>query len=255
MYTIYTILKFFIRPELWIFTGLCAGCLIAWSRQCPRSIRFILCLVLIFYYGFTTRPLSDALVWPLETYHHSLVTMPTHHDAIVILTEGMPARPDTARPTVIGTDNVERLVCGLGYVRADPTSKVVLTIVETGVSHDTVLQATVLQQWAVILGYPAGAIITSDQGVATHERARAIKRLLGSTNQILLVDSAMHLRRSVAAFKKAGFNVTPIPCNFQTSTDPWDLPDFVPSAENFRASSEAVYEYTGLLMYWLRGLI
>ena len=115
---------------------------------------------------------------------------------------------------------------------------------------------SVLQEWAVFLGYPPDAIITVDQGVATHERARAIKQLLGSDNRILLIDSAMHLARSTGAFQKAGFSVTPIPCDaYNMSSAPWSLSAFVPHAANLAANNEAVYEYVGLLTYWLRGWI
>jgi len=210
----------------------------------------------VLFYGLTTRPLTQALVEPLESYYHPPATTPTQTDAIVLFVNDPPKLPPfTERPTIIGTRNVDLLICGLTYVQARSAPKVVLGEGVPGLfsRHAT---GTVLQEWAVQLGYPPEAIITADQGIATHERARAIIQLLGSDKKILLIDSAMHLRRSAAAFRKAGFTVTPIPCDAHyMSTAPWSLSAFIPHAGNLAACNEAVYEYVGLLTYWLRGLI
>lgn len=255
MQTIYILIKFLLWPEVWIFIGLTIGCLIGWARQWPRSARFTLCLLLVLYYGFTTRPLTQALVAPLETYYRPPASVPVHHDAIVIFVGSPKLQPYTERPTVIGTSNTDLLLCGLVYVRAGSAPKVVLTGDALGEVNYTAAGTAVLQEWAVLLGYPKDAMIVEAQGVATHERARAIKQLLGSDSRILLLDSAMHLPRSSAAFKKVGFTVTPIPCMYKMSTKSWDLSDFVPQGKNLNAGSAAVHEYLGLLTYQLRGLI
>jgi len=254
-HTIDAFIKLLIRPEVWIFIGLSAGCLIAWTRQYPRSARFILSIILALQYGLTTRPLTQALVQPLETYYRPPTTMPVHQDAMVIFVHFPILQPYAERPTIVGTPNTDLLLCGLVYVRAGSAPKVVLAGGPAGALDPTGVGAAVVQEWAVLLGYPSDAIITDNQSIATHERARAMKRWIGSDGKILLLDSAMHLPRSVAAFKKAGFTVTPIPCDYTMSTNSWEILDFVPQAENLKASSAAVHEYVGLLTYWVRRLI
>lgn len=255
MQTIYTLIKFLLWPEVWIFIGLSVGCLIGWARQWPRSARFTLCLLLVLYYGFTTRPLTQALVKPLETYYRPPASMPVGHDAIVIFVSSPKLRPYTERPTIIGTRNTHLLLCGLAYIHLGSDPKVVLTGEAPGEVNHTAAGTVVVQEWAVLLGYPKEAIIAEAQGIATHERARAIKQLLGSDRRILLLDSAMHLPRSAAAFEKVGFTVTPIPCDYEMSTESWDFSDFVPQGHNLDSSSSAVHEYLGLLAYRLLGLI
>jgi uncharacterized SAM-binding protein YcdF (DUF218 family) len=250
-------MKFLLYPEVWIFVGLGVGCLISWTTRCSRSARYILCLLVVLYYGFTTRPLAQALVQPLESYYGPPATMPAHSDAIVLFVNDQPQlSPFAERPTIVGTRNTDLLMCGLIYVQARSAPKVVLAEGVSGAVTRNATRTAVLQEWAVLLGYPPETIITADQGIATHERARAIRQLLGSGSRILLIDSAMHLPRSTAAFRKAGFTVPPIPCDaYNMSTAPWSLSAFVPHATNLAASNEAVYEYVGLLTYWLRGLI
>ena len=255
MSTIYTILKFLLLPEVWIFIVISAGCLAAWARQWSRSARFTLCLLLALYYGFTTRPLTQALVGPLEGYYHPPTSLSVRHDAIVIFVSSPNVSPYSERPTIIGTRNTDLLLCGLASVHADSAPKVVLAGEVPGEFKHPPTGTEVLQEWTVLLGYPKEVITSEAQSGATHERARAVKQLLGSDTRILLLDSAMHLLRSAAAFKKVGFTVTPIPCDYTMSTESWALSDFVPRGNNLKASSAAVHEYVGLLTYWLRGLI
>ena len=255
MQTIYTLSKLFLSPEVWIFLVLSVGCLAAWARQWPRAARFTLSLLLFLYYGFTTRPLTQALVEPLETYHRPPVSMPVGQDSIVIFVGSPRLQPYTERPTIVGTRNTDLLLCGLVYVRTGSAPKVVLTGEASDAVRYTAGGMAVLKEWAVLLGYPMETIIEEGESSATHARARAIKQLLGSDKKILLLDSAMHLPRSAAAFAKVGFTVTPIPCDYELVQKSWALSDFVPQVRNLKASSEAVHEYIGLLAYRLRGLI
>ena len=255
MHTIYTFLKFLLWPEVWIFIVLSAGCIIAWARKCPRSIRLILCLVLVVYYGFTTRPLTQALVEPLETYYRPPASMPVRQDAIVIFVAPPKLQPYTERPTIVGTHDTDLLLCGLLYIHAGSAPKVMLTGGASAEVKHATAGTVALQEWAVLLGYPREALSIETQTEATHNRAQAIRQLLGRDSRSLLLDSAMHLPRSAAAFTKVGFTVTPIPCGYEMSTESWDLSDFVPQGTNLNASSAAVHEYVGLLTYWLRGLI
>lgn len=247
--------KFLLEPEVWIFLVVSGGCLAAWTRQWSRGARFTLCLLLVLYYGFTTRPLTQALVEPLETYYRPPASILGRHDAIVIFVSPPTLQPYTERPTIVGTPNTDLLLCGLAHVRAGSAPKVVLTGGASGEFPRTAEWTVVLREWAVLLGYPKESITAEAQTVATHERARAINLLLGAGSKILLFDSAMHLPRSAAAFMKVGFTVTPIPCGYELSTEPWGLSDFVPQGHNLKASSAAVHEYLGLLTYRLRGLI
>ena len=251
----YALIKSLLYPEVWILIGLGVGCLISWLRPCPYLTRCLLLLMVVFYYALTTSPLTHALVWPMESYYHSPTEIPVNQDALVILGSDSPGRPDYGEPTIIGTGNVDLLVCGFVYAKAGAARKVVLTGGATGVFQRSTPGSVVMEKWAAVLGYPLESIVREDTASATYERARALRQILGSGNRILLIDSAIHLRRSVAAFEKEGFIVTPIPCNYITTTDSWDLGDFVPSASNLGASAAAIHEYVGLLKYWISGQI
>lgn len=255
MYFIYTYFKLLLAPEVWIFIVLIVGCHPAWKRYWHRSARLTLLLLLALYFTFTTRPFTQALIEPLETYYRPPTSIPMGQDAIVIFASAPRLQPYTERPTIVGTRNADLLLCGLVYVHAGSASNVVLIGEASGEGGPISADAKALQEWAVLLGYPRETIVIGAQTDATHDRAHAAKQLLGNDKKILLLDSAMHLPRSTAAFTKAGFSVTPIPCDYEMSTAPWDLSDFIPQGRNLKSTNAAIHEYGGLLTYWLRGFI
>src|SRR5262245_13089445 len=112
------LLKVLLEPAAWIFIVVSVACLAAWARQWSRSARFTLCILLVLYYGFTTRPLTQVLVEPLETYHRPPASLLVRHDAIVIFVSSLKLQPYTVKPTIVGTPNTDLLLCGLAYVRA-----------------------------------------------------------------------------------------------------------------------------------------
>lgn len=251
----YTLSKSLLSPEVWIFLGMGIACLFGWFKQWPRSARVVLVVLLVLYYGFTTRLLAQALITPLETYHGRPPLVPARHDALVILVNAPHQESHVEQLTNVGPHNTDLLLCGLPYVRALSVQKVILTGAGPSADHDTTVVSGGIEAWAVLLGYPMQALIAEGRSVATHERVAAVKALLGSGTRILLVDSAMHLPRSAASFRKAGFEVTPVPCDFTFSSERWEISDLIPQAFYLGASSGAVHEYCGLLVYRLRGFI
>ena len=257
METLYSLIKIVISPEIWIFVGLIVGCVLSWTARCPRIVRSVFCIVTALYFMFSTRPLTQALVQPLEAYYHAPVHSGASHDAIVLLVDNPVGQVlQSEQSSIVVTGSAHVLLCGLRYVQAHTAPKVVLAQnVPSGVA-DKYAGESPVKEWAAALGYPREALLANDYGVATHDRARSIKQVLGADANILLIDSPMHLPRSAAVFRKIGFTVTPVPCAYSSlASKPWTGFDLVPGARNLEASSIAVYEYSGLLIYWLRGFI
>jgi uncharacterized SAM-binding protein YcdF (DUF218 family) len=67
----------------------------------------------------------------------------------------------------------------------------------------------------------------------------------------LLLTSAFHMPRSVALFRKAGWNVTPYPVDFRAGTQtPWTQYSLERGARKWHL---ALHEIVGLLAYRLAG--
>ena len=71
-------------------------------------------------------------------------------------------------------------------------------------------------------------------------------------NNIILVTQAGHMMRSVEAFEKAGFKVTPAPMGFVTKSERPFYFQILPDAGSLRNSTFALHEWIGRLWYTLR---
>lgn len=105
------------------------------------------------------------------------------------------------------------------------------------------------------LGVPKPALLLDTQSRNTWENAVYSQRLMQThhLNTALLVTSALHMPRALAAFRKLGVDVIPAPADFDAPpTGPWPQ-RWLPSADALQKSSNAIKEYVGRWGYRLRG--
>jgi len=107
----------------------------------------------------------------------------------------------------------------------------------------------------VQLGVPASKIVAESASRETHENALASAAIVRSlhADHVILVTSAVHMRRSMGAMNAAGIAATPaIAPDSWFRNDAWD--DWVlPSNHALYFSGEVVHELLGLPYYRLRG--
>jgi len=106
-------------------------------------------------------------------------------------------------------------------------------------------------------GIDQGQALYEEKSRNTHENAVFSKALVQPKpgERWLLVTSAAHMPRSIAVFRKAGFEVIAYPVGYKStgSIGHWYVPR---SAQDALGNVEsAVHEYLGLLAYYLTGRI
>jgi uncharacterized SAM-binding protein YcdF (DUF218 family) len=74
-----------------------------------------------------------------------------------------------------------------------------------------------IQRWLVSSGLTTANVTNLGICANTHEEALQFRRLQDAEGwqRVLLVTSALHMRRAEAVFRKQGINVTPVACDFQ----------------------------------------
>jgi uncharacterized SAM-binding protein YcdF (DUF218 family) len=105
---------------------------------------------------------------------------------------------------------------------------------------------------ALETSFRAEAQWVETQAVNTYENAvssAAILHPLGIT-RIYLVTNGWHMRRGIAAFEAAGFEVIPAPTAIHSRARP-TLTSLIPNAGSLSASAIAVHEWLGLIWYRL----
>lgn len=117
-------------------------------------------------------------------------------------------------------------------------------------------EAAAFRAAAIGLGVPASRIVVEDEPRTTREQAVITKELLGRRHidRFVLVTSAIHMGRSLAAFRAVGLDPIPsaAPLRSEVDKSPWSV---VPAREWVSISDSALYEYVAWAYYWCRGWV
>lgn len=116
----------------------------------------------------------------------------------------------------------------------------------------------VVQDWVTSWGLASGTVTNLGICINTHDEVLAFRKLAQGQgwSRVILVTSALHMRRSVALFNKQGIEVTPVAADFQVEGVSQGLP-FSPFPRQHRLSLLAIYvhEKLGCLVYRARGWV
>lgn len=223
----------------------------------PRLSRSLLAAGILILWALSTRVVSQSLLRGLETQvpGYSLENAP-HEPAIVVL-GGFMQVPNIVHRKGDFTEAMDRLLHGFRLYRAGKAPLILISggqvpMFGTGIETEAEAARSVLEEW----GVPESAILIETRSKNTAENGSFSRDLLASRgiHRALLVTSAMHMPRALAAFRKAGLEVSPSPTDYLTG---WPEPDplfrFLPDPEALHRSTEALREYAGLFVYRLRG--
>src|SRR3990172_6601850 len=77
----------------------------------------------------------------------------------------------------------------------------------------------------------------------------------GSGDPELPNRSAAHMKRAVGMFKKIGVEVIPAPTDYKSEQKKINLYSFIPHIKYFDDSTNAIYEYLGIIWYKAQGVL
>ncbi|MEG5020710.1 YdcF family protein [Microcoleus sp. AT8-B5] len=114
------------------------------------------------------------------------------------------------------------------------------------------------------MGVPRSSIVLDDNGSNIRTSAEEVRKILdsrGAPRKVILVTSAIQMRRASLAFANMGIQVIPRATDFYTfqptaggkSRLRLDAGDFLPSAEALVTTTRVFDEYFGSFYYYLRG--
>jgi len=175
-------------------------------------------------------------------------------DAILVLGGAVAGRVPP-RTDIELADASDRLLHAARLFRAGRAPIVVVSGGRLPSSASSVPEAAemseLLQEW----GVPAEAIVREERSTTTRENAVESARVLRArgVGSVLLVTSARHMKRALAAFRAVGLDATPSATDFTVVDKAWTPGDLVPDADALRATTELVHEALGLLYYRARG--
>jgi uncharacterized SAM-binding protein YcdF (DUF218 family) len=201
-------------------------------------------------------PLPDTLLRHLETQHPALpVTVPLNAYAGVVVLGGAlePGYVWTTPNQSALNEAAERMTEVLPLLRRQPSLRVIFTGGEGELFSNSLSEAERAKRFFSSQGIAPSQLFYESESHTTYENAAFSKSLVGidPTQPWLLLTSAWHMPRAMAAFRKAGWNVTAYPVDFRTGTQT-PLTQYTMDV-GVKKWKTALHEIVGLWAYRLAG--
>jgi uncharacterized SAM-binding protein YcdF (DUF218 family) len=157
-----------------------------------------------------------------------------------------------ARETYLLDAPAERLTAAAGLRRRHPDLPIVISGFSAAVRHQGLSEGEMTRRLMAELGFAPESFRYEERSRTTFENARYTAETFGRDGRWLLVTSAFHMPRAVAAFRAQGVEVIPYPVDWRAPPVDW--------AHWLRSGSArlswarlALKEWVGLVAYRLLG--
>lgn len=241
--------KFLINPLLYVWIGL----LVLFFS--PRRYRRNLLLILVIYFYVISVPITAYFfnrAWGIkDTFDPD-----KSYDAVVVLSgvtdHSWYINSNYNRPEArfrFG-ENINRLMAGIGFVESGKARLLLLGELRV----DSFNEAAVLREFAILHGLRDDQIRIYGEVNRTTDEAKRLKAFTeeNSIRNLLLVTSALHMRRALAIFNKQGLTPDIYSVNRRDGQKiGWDY--FIPSPGGFGATLNSLYELVGYIGYYVTG--
>jgi len=201
--------------------------------------------------------LGALMLHPLEDRFARPDPAPARVDGIIVLGGGFEGSVNLARGGYELNDSGDRFVEAAVLARRYPDAKLVVTGGNGSLALEGEADADSAPRLLTALGVAPERLVLENRSRNTEENAAFTRDLVqpqaGQT--WLLVTSAFHMPRSVALFRRAGFDVVPWPSDYKTAGNetPGLAQDNV--QDSLRNVTTGLREWIGLLAYWGTGRI
>ena len=231
------------QPSNLLLLLLGIGAVLLWTRH-YRIGRGLVSGALLLLLAAGLLPLHSVVTAPLEEYYPAPAGVPENIAGIIVLGGAERLEVTLARGQPTLNQAADRLTAAAVLAARHPELPVVVTGGKAQVAREF------LEQFGVI----EPQLIIEDQASDTYQNATLTNELIepAPTETWLLVTSAMHMPRSVNAFRSAGWTVVPYPVDY-TTTGELELALSRRPLGRLVQLDAAVTEWAGLFGYWLAG--
>jgi uncharacterized SAM-binding protein YcdF (DUF218 family) len=228
---------------------------LAWLKL-RRTAYLLGALVLVLYFGVGCGPLAGLLVEQLQTgYTANAVIRQAPATAIVLLGGGTELVTDAQGSAAeIGPLAYGRVVKSLQVYRDCKRVNSVCFLLVTGgdPEHHGATEAAVYGAMLRQLGVDPADLVLEERSLNTFQNAQNTAPLLQShkVDQVFLVTSGLHLRRSLLYFGHFAVTAQPIRADHVSPTVA-----VLPLSYNFLIMDLALHEYAGVVRYYVYQLM
>ena len=243
-------LGFFALPSnVFMAIGLIGLILLCTRFRRLASWLIVTSIVLIALVGYS--PLGNILMLPLEQRFPPWNPSHGPPDGIIVLGGAISPGLSMARGAIALNDAAERITATAELARRYPNARIVFTGGTGSLMPNAPVEAPFAVQEFETLGIARDRITAEEQSRNTIENA-VFSRLIANPKpgeRWLLVTSAFHMPRAIAAFRAAGFAVEAYPVDWRTHGYRDELRPFASFTAGLSMMDLAVHEWVGLIAY------
>ncbi len=238
-------------PLTWALLLALAGALAA--RTHPRRAAILAGSAAAVLYLFSVEPVANRLMRRVEASAVSTQRAGVVYDALVLLSGEVDAPAARASGRLELSAAADRLATAYTLLREGRARSILLTggsvHPEPGERAEAELVAETLRAW----GVQADRIVVEPASRNTHENAVFSAAIVSSHGwrSLLLVTSAAHLPRALAAFRRAGMSPDALPVDWRAGDGRGE--SWLPRADALKQSTDALRELVGRIAYWVAG--
>jgi uncharacterized SAM-binding protein YcdF (DUF218 family) len=253
-FTVSKVLGFFTVPSNFLIAiGLLGIILLCTRFTRLASWLIVSSLVLIAVAGLS--PLGNALILPLEQRFPPWHASAGAPDGIVVLGGAISPDISAARGATALNEAAERVTVTAELARRYPNARIIYSGGSSALIFDEGLEAGFAVRQLEALGVARERITAEEQSRNTIENA-VFSRLVANPKpgeHWLLVTSASHMPRAMAAFRAADFPVEAYPVDWRTTGTANLVRPFGSLADGLGRTDAAVHEWASLIAYRLAG--
>jgi uncharacterized SAM-binding protein YcdF (DUF218 family) len=244
------ILYFTITPVIWIFALLIFA---LFDKNPKRKKQFLLVSIIIFFL-FSNSFLFNVITNLWEIPANRIADVAEKYEYGILL--GGMSNENSKTGKYNFSPSIDRFMKTYILYKEKKINKILISGGSGSILRQNEKEACFLQNILLKFGVPIEDIIIEQNSKNTHENAVFTKKLIGvSENRILLITSGFHMRRAAACFKNEGFKFDIF------ATDPLQVanlgPDdyFIPKADPLSKWAILFKEWIGYVTYKVSGYI
>ena len=243
-----------LQPGNLLMLCLLAGIVLFVLSRGRQRGRVLIGLSALGFLVLAVAPVGPAMLLTLEQRFPRPAMLPEKIDGILVLGGAVDPAVSRSYGETVFNSSVARVLGGIALARQRPEAKLALVSGEGNFFPVGYSEARATLSFVLEEGIAPARILLEEQSRSTHENAVYTKALFRpAPGEIwVLVTSAYHMPRSMAAFAAAGWHVIPYPVDYKIDPDTGLRLNFS-LLDGLSAVTLAGKEWAGLLGYRLMG--
>jgi len=239
-------------PFIWIFSLTITGLFIKNHKTQKR----IYLIVVILFFVFGNRIIQNVVFKTWEANPVKAENITGIYDYGIVLS-GI-SWYDSKAGQINFIQSSDRIFQAVKLYKKGKIKKILITGGAAEFLRKDTVESVMIKNYLTSIGIPAKDIITEKISRNTHENAYYTAKLLQNYkyDKLLLITSAMHIKRANACFKKVGLNCDVFPVDYHSGDMQYNLFDFfIPSVQVLFYWNLYIHEILGLISYKISGYI